>query len=252
MVERSISAVKGAERMIPCGNWGDSRKETKQRKRSHNEKSTILTTLLIIARESDTREYRKNRNEVANHYLIMAIAYNSLPFTTVNSEWFCEFLRLSKCKWDRISDTTLRNTCLAKTVQVFRKFITSRLNGKTGCLIVDEMSKYNRSYYSFMISTSEPTDRVYFWKLVESPASTGEEVALLILKIIEEIEECGINIVSCATDNCPAMKATEKILKTSGKWLKRVPCGAHILNGVFKVFINSKSIKPIWDHVRFC
>ena len=179
----------------------------------------------------------------------MAVACNSLPFTIVNSEWLGEFLRLSKCKWEKISDTTLRNKYLEKTVLVFRKFIMSRLNGKTGCLIVDEMSKYNRSFYSFMISTSELNDRVYFWKLVESPSSTGEEIASLIIKIIEEIEACGVRIVSYATDNCPTMKATERILMMSGRCLKRVPCGAHILNGVFKDFINSRSIKPIWDNV---
>ena len=100
-----------------------------------------------------------------------------------------------------------------------------------------------------MISTSELNDRVYFWKLVESPASTGEEIASLIIKIIEEIEACGVRIVSYATDNCPTMKATERILMMSGRCLKRVPCGAHILNGVFKDFINSRSIKPIWDNV---
>ena len=188
---------------------------------------------------------------MVNHYLIMAVACNSLPFTIVNSKWFCEFLRLSKSKWERISDTTLRNTCLEKTVQVFRKFITSKLNGRTGCLIVDEMSKYNRSFYSFMISTSESSDRVYFWKLVESSASTGEEISSLIMKTIDEIEEYGVNIVSYATDNCPTMKATEKLLRMSGRCLKRVPCGAHILNGVFKDFINSRGIKPIWDNVGF-
>lgn len=249
IVERSIASVKSPKGIIKCGNMGDSRKKMPQRKRSHSQHSTIQILLLFIASEFDIKRFWTVRNDVVNHYLVMAVACNSLPFTIVNSEWLCEFLRLSSSKWGKISDTTLRNTYLKKTVLVFRKFILSRLSGKAGCLIVDEIIKNNRSFYCLMISSSEPNDRVYFWRLVESPASTREEIASLIIKIIEEIEACGVRIVSYATDNCPAMKAIEQVLRMSGRYLKRVPCGAQILNGVFKDFINSRSIKPIWDNV---
>lgn len=179
----------------------------------------------------------------------MAIASSSLPFTLVNSKYFRIFLHLSKCKWDVVSDTTLREVYLPKTVLLFRRYITSKLNGNTGCLIVDEMSKYNRSYYSFMISTADSENRVYFWKLVENSASTGNEIATLILSVINELEQFGIKIVSYASDNCYVMRSTEKILNSCGRCIKRIPCGAHILNGVFKDFINSNKIKPIWDKV---
>ena len=100
-----------------------------------------------------------------------------------------------------------------------------------------------------MISTSEQVIEYILGTLVESSASTGEEISSLTMKIVEEIDECGVNIVSYATDNCPTMKATEKLLRMSGRCLKQVLCGAYILNGVFKDFINSRGSKPIWDNV---
>ena len=74
---------------------------------------------------------------------------------------------------------------------------------------------------------------------------------VLTTQIIESLAKYDLNvddILSCSTDNCNLMCKTSENLN-----LWRIPCVLHMLNLIFKVFVESisKKITPIFDLIKY-
>ena len=84
----------------------------------------------------------------------------------------------------------------------------------------------------------------FFLDLIEL---SSENAANITANVITTLANYGVSIdsiVSCATDNCPTMKAVADDLN-----LWRIPCTCHLLNLIFKEFVENCSdiLKPFFN-----
>ena len=124
---------------------------------------------------------------------------------------------------------------------------------RTACLVIDEMSKGERSFYNLLLCTvgmnaeKAPVD-IYFWKTTQLRCNDAESIGFLIGDTVRELREYGITVNSYSTDNCATMRATTIPASiVSLQTLKRIPYAVHALNNIMKEPV----IGELWNHVVF-
>lgn len=157
--------------------------------------------------------------------------------------------------WRPVSRSFFTNVCIPRVAEVVKNYIKERLVGKEVTVILDEMKNPYGSYINFVIATDGQTSdetELYFWRCMQSDGGTSEQIAAQLRDIITELHDCNISCHSYTTDNCSAMRGTEKcLLSMFGRKIPRIPCSSHIINNILKDFIEKVPfLSELWGKVR--
>lgn len=179
------------------------------------------------------------------------------PMSLVSNPYFKLFMNVTDAKWSPISPVTLKGRYIDQLFTVIREYVIHSLRGRTACLVIDEMSKGDKSYYNLLLSSIGtnmekcPID-IYFWKTTMLRCNDAESIGVLIGNTVNELRDYGITVNSYSTDNCATMKATRVPASiVSLHTLKRIPCAAHALNNIMKDLMKEPIICELWNHVVF-
>ena len=167
--------------------------------------------------------------------------------------FFKFFMNTTDAKWSPVSLVTLKGKYVDQLFAIVREYVIDSLRGRTACLVIDEMSKGERSFYNLLLCTvgmnaeKAPVD-IYFWKTTQLRCNDAESIGFLIGDTVRELREYGITVNSYSTDNCATMRATTIPASiVSLQTLKRIPYAVHALNNIMKEPV----IGELWNHVVF-
>ena len=182
--------------------------------------------------------------------LSMMICCDNLPFSIVESKYFNKYVKRYNHNWETVSRKKLSSEIIPRTAMKIKDFVINQLYGKEVCLAVDECTKFQKSFYSFLIYPPSEKGIVNFWDIVNSTATKSTDIANLFFMIISELKKYNIKVISYATDNCAVMKATERILQELCNYdICRISCGSHVFNGIFKELLSFDVVNMIWKNV---
>ena len=173
----------------------------------------------------------------------------------MESTTFSSLLDAYQAKGKRFNRKHITTVSLPKCEKRMREYFISRLRGSSVCLVVDEMAKYSVSYFNFTLCGNILDHGCYkhfivFWDSKILDNSTSSSIGKAISETTDELLSYGINVTSFASDNCNAMKKAEEYCVCSdGRKLKRVACGSHALNNIFKEVMEVGDMKDLWDNV---
>ncbi len=187
------------------------------------------------------------------------IAENNLPISSVDSKSFDRLLSAFKGRGTRYHRNHIATVSIPKCERRMREFIISHLKGSNVCVVIDEMTKFGTTYCNFLLcarvemSIDPEKNAVFFWDSRILDDSTSLTIGQAIGRIADELEAYGITVASFASDNCNSMKKAEDYaLCSSGRKIRRVPCGSHALNNILKELLEMEPLKSIWGRVLLC
>ena len=187
--------------------------------------------------------------------MALFVAENNIPLVAMESTTFSSLLDAYQAKGKRFNRKHITTVSLPKCEKRMREYFISRLRGSSVCLVVDEMAKYSVSYFNFTLCGIILDHGCYkhfivFWDSKILDNSTSSSIGKAISETTDEFLSYGINVTSFASDNCNAMKKAEEYCVCSdGRKLKRVACGSHALNNIFKEVMEVGDMKDLWDNV---
>ena len=187
--------------------------------------------------------------------MALFVAENNIPLVAMESTTFSSLLDAYQAKGKRFNRKHITTVSLPKCEKRMREYFISRLRGSSVCLVVDEMAKYSVSYFNFTLCGIILDHGCYkhfivFWDSKILDNSTSSSIGKAISETTDELLSYGINVTSFASDNCNAMKKAEVYCVCSdGRKLKRVACGSHALNNIFKEVMEVGDMKDLWDNV---
>ncbi len=186
----------------------------------------------------------------------LLIADNNTPISIVDSDSFQDFLTGVSAGGKRYSRTHITKTSIPKCVKKMKEFMLSKLKGKSVCLVIDEMTKFNTSYTNVLLCSkivlkdNKEINAVFFWDTLVLEDGSSASIGRAVSCIADDLEKEGIMVSSFASDNCSAMrKAEEFVVTQSGRKIPRVSCGSHALNNVFKDIMKEKPLDSLWKNV---
>lgn len=189
-------------------------------------------------------------------YLTLLVGNCYLPLSLPTNEWFKRYMKAVNAKWTMISRTTLTTKYLPLTANMIRSYVLRQLRGKSPCIVIDEMSKFGRSYYNILLASLERNEEgkniieAYFFDCLRLERGSAEAIGTAIGNIVLTLKKEGITVTTYASDNCAVMVAAiETATAVSGVPMKRVACSSHAVNNVFKSFMMQKQIDKIWVKV---
>ena len=183
------------------------------------------------------------------------MAENNIPMVAMESSSFSWLLDAYQAKGKRFSRKHITDVSLPKCEKKMREYYVNHLHNSSVCLVVDEMTKYGVSYYNSTLCGTISVNRrdkyvVVFWDSKTLNDSTSSSIGKAIAETADELLKEGINVTSFASDNCNAMKKAEDYCVCSdGRRLKRVACGSHTLNNIFKEMMTLEPMNGIWETV---
>ena len=186
--------------------------------------------------------------------MALFVAENNIPLVAMESTTFSSLLDAYQAKGKRFNRKHITTVSLPKCEKRMREYFISRLRGSSVCLVVDEMAKYSVSYFNFTLCGNILDHGCYkhfivFWDSKILDNSTSSSIGKAISETTDELLSYGINVTSFASDNCNAMKKAEYCVCSDGRKLKRVACGSHALNNIFKEVMEVGDMKDLWDNV---
>ena len=179
------------------------------------------------------------------------------PLSLVANPFFKFFMSTTDAKWSPVSPATLKGKYIDQLFVIVREYVIDSLRGRTACLVIDEMSKGEKSFYNLLLctvgmNTEKAPVEIFFWKTTQLRCNDAESIGFLIGDTVRELREYGITVNSYSTDNCATMRATTIPASiVSLQTLKRIPCAAHALNNIMKDMMKEPVIGELWNHVAF-
>ena len=174
----------------------------------------------------------------------------------VNNAAFQNLLNVHKAHGCRYKRSHITSVSLPKYYNRMKEFLVDRLKGKDVCLIVDEMTKYDNSFFNYTISTivkgndNRHTSAVFFWDSKVLRDSTAVSIGASIINVAEELQQRDIHVLSFCSDNCNTMKKTvDYTTMSDGRMIIRVGCGSHVLNNIIKDIMETDYLASLWDNV---
>lgn len=187
------------------------------------------------------------------------IAENNTPLSIVDSDSFQNLLIALSATGKKYHRTHISKTSIPKCYQKTKEFVLSKLKGKSVCLVIDEMTKFNTTYTNTLLCSKiitkdkKEVNAVFFWDTLVLKDSTASSIGSAVSSIADSLEKEGIIVSSFASDNCNAMKKAEDYVTTlSGRSIPRVSCGSHALNNVFKDIMKMEPLASLWKNVLAC
>jgi hypothetical protein len=115
-------------------------------------------------------------------------------------------------------------------------------------LMVDGASMASRRWLGVCIATDSG---FWFWRMLELPGTTGEEIADAIKGVVRELLDKGFTTVAVVTDNAAnEIKAVRELAQAVNLPLFRIPCLSHTTNLAVKDFLNVVlSGKRFWKDI---
>ena len=178
-------------------------------------------------------------------------------FSIVNSAAFQNLLTAHKARGHRYKRSHNTSVSIPKYYNMMKEFLIDRLKGKDVCLIVDEMAKYDNSFFNYTLSTvvkgsdnhHRPT--VFFWESRVLRDSTAISIGASIVDVAEELSQKDIHVLSFCSDNCNTMKKTvDYTTMSDGRVIIRVGCGSHVLNNIIKDIMDFNCLASLWKKVK--
>ena len=131
-----------------------------------------------------------------------------LPFVLVNNPFFKLIISELGAGETAMSDTTLTTVLLPKTNKKVMDFVKSQLKDREVCMIVDAMTRYDKSYSNFLVSCHSdklvmgiehhPTP-VFFSTTKVLDEGTSQNIGFTIGSVINELRENDIHVMSYPT-----------------------------------------------------
>ena len=150
------------------------------------------------------------------------------PLSLVANPFFKFFMSTTDAKWSPVSPATLKGKYIDQLFVIVREYVIDSLRGRTACLVIDEMSKGEKSFYNLLLCTvgmnTEKAPVEIFFKTTQLRCNDAESIGFLIGDTVRELREYGITVYSYSTDNCATMRATTIPASiVSLQTLKRIP-----------------------------
>ena len=167
-----------------------------------------------------------------------------LPFVLVNNPFFKLIISELGAGETAMSDTTLTTVLLPKTNKKVMDFVKSQLKDREVCMIVDAMTRYDKSYSNFLVSCHSdklvrgiehhPTP-AFFSTMKVMDEGTSQHIGFTIGSVINELRENDIHVVSYPTHNSALIRNTQSFLQnTLLHPVQCVSCSFHVLNRILK------------------
>ena len=178
-----------------------------------------------------------------------------LPFVLVNNPFFKLMISELGAGETVMSDTTLTTVLLPKTNKKVMDFVKSQLKDREVCMIVDAMTRYDNSYYNFLVSC--PSDKlvrriehhptpVFFSTTKVLDEGTSQNIGFTIGSVINDLRENDIHVVSYTTHNSAVMRKTESFVQSTVLHpVQCVSCAFHILNRILKDLLKLESFHSV-------
>ena len=175
------------------------------------------------------------------------------PLYWIGDPYYNAIFRDFDKSWTGVSTTKFSTILIPEVAKAIKDYVKKKLKGCFVSIIVDEMKNKSGSYINFVLATrkDEDTPVLFFWDCKRSSGGKATDIASYISQEIYSLEECGIHCISYVSDNCNAMRATEKVLNQfTQEHIHRIPCASHVLNNILKDFIKRvEVINTVWTQV---
>ena len=185
---------------------------------------------------------------------ILFIAKTDQSIRLIDSDEFSHLLTQFNSNWKSPSHTTVINQYIPAIATAIKEYIISRLKGRSVTLILDETKNSHGLYINIIISVDSELSNnteMYFWDCMESSGSTDREIIVKMCEVADELEDYDILCKAYAVGNCHIVIRKGEVCTTkSGRNISRVPCISHILNNIFRDFIErNRDISRTWSCV---
>ena len=178
-----------------------------------------------------------------------------LPFVLVNNPFFKLIISELGAGETAMSDTTLTTVLLPKTNKKVMEIVKSQLKDREVCMIVDAMTRYDKSYYNFLVSC--PSDKlvrgiehhpttVFFSTTKVLDEGTSQNIGFTIGSVINDLRENDIHVVSYPTHNSALIRNTQSFLQSTLLHpVQRVSCAFHVLNRILNDLLKLESFHSV-------
>lgn len=177
--------------------------------------------------------FSKKQEKIIAKNIILFILFRTQTFQYIEDNYLKE---LSSELPNRNGITKILESIADITMKEIKAIL---LYSSSNSITFDRWSSKNGTPY-FGITLKALIDyefKDFFLDLIELSSENATNISAIVSSSLKEYGLDLNNITSCTTDNCPTMQAAARDLNV---W--RIPCVCHLLNLIFKEFIENCSV----------